>query len=317
MNAPANIEALRPAFMQSMPVKIERVFDDPDAVVRFIQERAPYPTLIAYHGGIGGSANIPTMPWFRTHFDEDWLLNNEQWIAAAKKTFSAEIVRPFKCILNINGAMPDGGKHVDLPVFRGFAAPQAPVWFLMNMSYSQLFLPWMVPIASGLAWFYKGIGGAFEYWVDGPDQPPQVERRLWNNGVMSDNEFMFHRVDAIGTPEDQARLSVLLKPSDLLHYVGGDRWEIRDGDDVMESLAADQLRISLLWKAYVFADEVHLASFQKQDMDLRLDQIVDIYLDDLKKRGATVDRPTDPFTDPVWQKVLDETYSPYHRTSSD
>jgi hypothetical protein len=301
--------------MQSMPVRIERVFDDPDAVIQFIRERAPYPTLAAYHGvdSFGGGS---VMPWFRTHFDEDWILNNTQWIAAAKKTFSAKIVRPLKCILNINGAMPDGGKHVDLPVFRGFSAPHAPVWFLMNMSYSQLFLPWMVPIASGLAWFHKGIGGAFEYWADGPDRPPRVESApLWNNGVMSDNEFMFHRVDAIGTPEEQARLDGRLRASDKLCSVGHDLWEIRDGDRVVEQLQSTQLRISLLWKAHVFLDESHLASFEKPEMNLTIDEIVDIYMDDLSEKGITVLRPIDPYADEAWQRTLEESYSPYLKSS--
>jgi hypothetical protein len=314
MKASANVEALRPAFMRSMPVMLDQVFERPDKVIAFIRERAPYQTLSAYHGGLGNYAGASVMPWFRTHFDDDWLLNNEPWIAAAKKTFSAEIVRPFKCILNINGAMPDGGKHVDLPVFRGFAAPQAPVWFLMNMSYSQLFLPWMVPIASGLGWFHTGVGGAFEYWADGPDMPPRVvDAPLWNNGVMSDNEFMFHRVDAIGTPAEQQRLQNLLRQSDTLHYAGDDIWEIRDGDRIVLPLLSSQLRISLLWKAYVFLDESHAASFEKREMDLDLDQIVDIYMDDLSKRGVKVSRPIDPFTDDAWQAVLDRTYSPYVR----
>ena len=153
------IESLRPAAMQSKPVRMERVFDDPGAILDLLQCRAPYPTLAEFHqlkGAIGGPR---IMPWFRTHFPDDILMRNPAWIEAAKASFSATIVEPLKCILNINAPLPNGGAHVDLPVYRGFAAPAAPVWLLMNMSYSGLFHPWMVPIASGLTWFWRGEGG--------------------------------------------------------------------------------------------------------------------------------------------------------------
>ena len=307
----AHVETLRPATMQSMPVRLERVFEDPDAVIDLIRARAPYQNLAAYHGMQDTLGGARTMPWFRGQFQDELFLQNPCWLQSAKEAFSARIVRPFKCILNLNGPMPGGAVHVDLPVYRGFSAPVAPVWLLMNMTYSGLFLPWMVPIASGLAWFHRGLGGEFEYWADGTGAPPRIEPApLWNNGVMSDNEFMWHSVGAIGTPEDRKRLAGILDAGNCLHYAGDAGWEIRDGTRVLASLASTQLRISLLWKAYVFLNEEHLASFENPAMDLTPGTVVDIYEQDLASRGVAVRRPADPLHDAAWRRVLEDNYRP-------
>ncbi len=156
--------------------------------------------------------------------------------------------------MNVNTATPAGAAHLDLPTFRGSHRWPPHVWLLMAMSYSGLFAEWMVPIASGLAWFYCGVGGNFEYWPDGPDRPSQREASpLWNVGQISDNEYMWHRVGAIGRPEDVPAPGVVRSES-LLHHAGGAAWEIRDGDEVKLRTDLDQLRISLLWKAFVFRD---------------------------------------------------------------
>jgi hypothetical protein len=305
----AEIDPLRPAAMQSRPVRLERVFDDPDAVMRLIQERGPYVTMAAFHQMEATLGGPRTQPFFRGVFEDEVFLQNPCWIRAARESFDAEIVRPFKCLVQLNGPMVATGVHVDLPVYRGFAAPEFPVWLMMNMTYSGLFQDWMAPIASGLAWFYRGEGGSFAYWSDGIDAPPRLERTpLWNTGVMSDNEYMFHGVGPIGTPEDRASLQGSLRAGDRLQFAGDDRWEIRDGHRIAHRLRSDQVRISLLWKAYVFRDERHLASFQDASMNLTLSQVVEIYLADLAKLGVHAIHPADPINDPDWKQTLERTY---------
>src|SRR5262245_28207099 len=148
MSVEPDVERLRPAFMQSRPVRLRDVFDDPGAVLDLIKARAPYVSLAEYHGMLDMLGGARARPVFRAHFDDALFLRNPRWIQVARESFSAEIVRPFKCLLNLNGPMGPGGVHVDLPVYRGFSAPAVPVWLLMNMTYSGLFQPWMVPVAS-------------------------------------------------------------------------------------------------------------------------------------------------------------------------
>jgi hypothetical protein len=295
--------------MQSRPVPLNDIFDDPDHVLRLIQDRAPYITMASYHGMQDQIGGARTEPFFRATFDDALFLENPRWREAARTAFSAEIVRPFRCILNINAPMNATGVHVDLPIFRGFGAPDVPVWLLMNMSYSGLFNDWMVPIASGLAWFYRGSGGAFVYWPDGPDRAPQIERApLWNTGVMSDNEFMFHGVSPIGAEADRGRVKAAIRDSDRLFHLGGDAWEIGDGERPGLRLTSAELRISLLWKAYVFRDADHLASFEDPSMDLSIEQVVEVYLEDLARKGIAAKPPEDPFSDAGWRQALQAAY---------
>ena len=304
------VHALRPATMRSKPVHMTNVFDDPGEVLDLIRERAPYPTVGAYYGyDMGGD----TFPWFLGNLPDDLFVCNPTFVTAAREAFSAKIVQPLHCTLNLNGPAARGPAHVDLPVFKGATAPEFPIWLLMNMSYSGLFLPWLVPVASGLVWFHRGSNGEFEYWPDGPGAPSSLELPpLWNVGVMSDNEVMWHRVGAIGSQSEQKRLQGRMRASDTLHHVGGGVWEIRDGDRCIVSLAADELRISMLWKAYVFQDEGHLAAFRNPEGGLDRRQIVEIYLDDLTRRGIQAGRPTDLLDDMAWRELLMATYpSPF------
>ena len=130
---------------------------------------------------------------------------------------------------------------------------------------------------------------------------------MWNVGQISDNEYMWHRVGAIGRPEERLPEGVL-RPEAKLHHAQGNQWEIRDGGEVKARYDRDELRISLLWKAYVFTNEEKLASFENHDSDLDLEQVVDIFCEDLSRRGIAFERPIDPLDDPAWQQVIEGAY---------
>jgi hypothetical protein len=306
------IEPLRPAFVRSHPVRMDPVFDDPDAVLDLIAAHAPYETTAKVHNlaaTLGTSAM--TAPWFKGYVSEDPFLHNPRWIEAAREAFSAEIVRPFACMVNLNAATPLGVPHLDLPRFRGFGAPEAPVWLLLNMSHSGLFADWMVPFASGLMWFNDSPTGGFEYWPDGLDAPPVTEPApAWNRGVMSDNEAMWHRMEAIGTAEEAERVRGLMRYDNLLHHRPDGGWQMRDGDEVLMDFAPGTMRISVLWKAHVFTDEAHLASFEDERLNLTVEQVVDIYLADLRARGEAAKAPADPYADNEWRDLLQRVYAP-------
>jgi len=313
MTDAAEIERLRPTAMQMRPVRMDRVFDDPDAVIRLIERRAPYLNAAEFHDMPDTLGGPYTQPRYVARLDDECLLQNVNWIQTARDCYSARIIQPYKCILNINGPMAAGMIHVDLPVYRGFTQDDAPLWLLMTMTYSRLFQDWMVPIASGLAWFYRGTGGAFVHWPDGVDAPPHREEPpMWNSGLMSDNEYMWHAVGATGTESERAALKRGLKHSDRLHHAAGGHWEISDGERVAARLAPEQVRVSLLWKAYAFFDEDHLASFRKPEMNLTIDRIIDIYRADLAGRGVAIPPSRSVFDDPDWRETLEATYrSPF------
>jgi hypothetical protein len=302
--------ALRPKGIRSKPVRMGTVFDDPDTVLRLVRELAPYPTVGTYYNGGASNPQAMDPPWFLVEPDSDLLVQNPNWVAAAREAFEAKIVRPIRCVVNLNGPAPASPPHLDLPVFRGFSAPEVPIWLLMSMSRSGLFLDWMVPLASGIGWFWTGEGGEFEYWADGPDgDPVSVRPPMWNIGVMSDNEAMWHRVGAIGPVTRQSELGAGVPGTAQMHPAGGG-WEIRHEGRTLASYRSDEVRISFVWKGYVFKDEAHLASFEDNSYNLELDQVIDIFCEDLAARGCSSRHPGDPLTDEEWRRVLEETYLP-------
>jgi len=286
------------------PVRIPRVFDDPDAVMARFRDLAPVPSIAAFLG-IGNSSSLSA--WFRCDLSEDLFFNNPVFMDAARKAFSASIVRPTRCRLNIYGPMPAAtAPHLDAAAYRGMSVENAPIWLIYNMSASRLFEPWLAPVASGLAWFYQGKDGEFEYW---PDGEYRVERSpMWNSGLVCDNEYTWHRVGAVGSPEAQRRLAGRLNSSDMMYATGDREWEIRDGERVVERLDANEVRISVLWKADIFRDEDHLASFSDRSLDLDIGKVTEIYLEDLDAKGVSPKRPGDPLTDSAWRQLLEEAY---------
>jgi hypothetical protein len=299
----------RPRAMQSKPVFMDTVFNEPERILSLIRETAPYQTLPA-HYGVEGESEYDAHALFRHAMTDDAFLQNPNWIAAAKTSFAATIVEPVRCLLNCSGPMDELSVHIDLPTFRGFVPAARTKQLLMAMIHSGLFYDWMVPFASGLAWFYEGEGGSFLYWEDGVEAPPRiVHPPFWNTGVMSDNEAMFHAVSAVGTAEARATFSGLVRRSDRLFPIGDDGWEIRDDRRVAARLDRTALRMSLLWKARVFRDEVHRASFEDNALDLTPDLIAEVFLENLTARGVAFEQPSDPL-DQGWQDFLARTYPP-------
>lgn len=302
------VERLRPDGLRSKPVYMPKVFDDTGPVLDLVRARAPYRSMLAYHNHGTRDGQLDS-PWFIDMTDADFLLQNPRWIAAAKTAFSAQLVEPLHCTINVYGPAEASPPHMDLPVFRGMSAPQIPVWLLMSMSNSGLFLPWLVPVASGLAWFYRGEGGEFEYWPDGPSRASVcVSPPMWNVGVMSDNEVMWHRVGQVGNSAEISALNGRLKTSAMMHCQGS-QWEVRQDGQTLCAIPEERFRISLLWKAYVFADETHRASFRNSAYNLDAGHVAEIFLADLRRRGIACTPPSDPLSDKAWRSVLLATYT--------
>ena len=303
------IETGRPKAMQSQPVFMDAVFDDAGQAIGLIRESGPFQTLSAFHNATADNAYTP-QAMFRHALTDDVFLHNPNWIEAARRAFGARIVQPARCLLNISVPTEELSPHTDLPTFRGFEPMAENGGLFMPMFHSQLFFDWMVPFASGLAWFYRGEGGSFLYWADGTDAPPHiVHPPFWNTGLMSDNEAMFHAVGAVGSPRARERLAGRVQRSDLISAVGEAEWEITGDGHPAIRLDASEVRLSLLWRARVFRDEEHMASFEDSAYDLTPELITNVFLEDLARRGKKVSEPGDPL-DPQWMAFLSQAYPP-------
>jgi len=311
----ANTSIQRSEFQMAPPRVLERAYDDPHLVLELIRRGAPYKSITAVQKEPVGT---PCAPWFRNFwalggrviFDGvDPVFHNRNFIEAARDNFSARVVKPLAMMTNLNAPAPAAAPHLDLPFFRGAHNREVPSWLLAPMGYSGLFQRWAVPVASVISWFYQGAGGAFEYWPDGPDRPSQrVENLAQNQAVIADNEYMYHRVDAIGAPGQCLPGNQV--PYEAQLELDGDDWSIRVDDEVIASYPFGEMRLSVLWKAYCFASEAEERAFNDGSDNLTRELIVRLFSEDMAHRGLRLSPPDDLDGHSAWAHAVMETYRP-------
>lgn len=310
---------LRPATMLAKPVWIDPAFEDPDAVMALVRGSAPYPLSARVHKRDDNGQDVPFFRIFWAHTREvkvkgaEPFFHNERFIQASKESFGAQVIVPSGIMVNLGAPALGGPPHRDLPYFRG--AERFPFWLLSCMGYSDLFHDWAVPIASTLSWFYRGAGGDFEYWPDGPDAPSKlVQPPLWNVAVVSDNEYMWHRVGPVGRIGEQKKPGDISRECRMHASRQGDGWEMHDRGNI-EALAPDQVRVSILWKAYAFANQAAADEYHNHANDLDHSMVVDVFAADLRQRGIAFARPADPVAAPEWKALIQKVYSPTFKGS--
>ena len=178
---------------------------------------------------------------------------------------------------------------------------------LQAMGHSRLFTEEQVKIATTVAWFYKGTDGGFTYWPDGPDAPAKShEGSIFNTAVVGDNDRMYHRVRPTGDPE--AGLVSAMTLDSKLRHKGGDAWCITDRDSTLAEFEYDALRISISWKARIFADEADECRYLDHTEDLRIESVFERFYADLRARGISFEVPDDPRRDSQLVEILSNTY---------
>jgi hypothetical protein len=305
------------------PVMIDQAFEDPDRVRDLVRRNGPYWPTIRYVANaseleaVGSSGQtLSVIPWFRCDwaYDEPLvegaaeILANPSFVDAAHTIFDAEVVVPRIVYVNVMGPMGMGPAHIDVPAFRGIDRTDYPVTLLHLMHRSGLFEAHRVEIATAVAWFYEGDRGEFEYWADGISSPPRrVEAPLSNRAVVGDNERMFHRVRPIGRANASAIEGATLDV-ELVPAPDGTDWCAVDGGRELIRYTDPEIRVSVSWKAEVFADHEAARTRTDHTDDLSIEEVVTILLDDLAKRGHSVMRPEDPLHDEAFTRALNESY---------
>ena len=298
------------------PIVIDRVLPDPSIVRELLVRGAPYWTVQRYvknlsemaalsDAGKRGRKDRPMFiaPWFRGNwaYDEPLVEGAEVFLGhrgfrdAAQRMFEGGIIVPQIVYVNLNPpiAQVDPG-HVDIPAFRGIDRTCFPVWLLATMLKSGLFDHWYVPSVTAVAWYYEGEGGGFTYWPDGRDQSPVSRPCISNSAVVGDNDYMFHRVEAVG-PDERTLPKGLTLNSQLCWSGGG--WEVVEQKEVRARYAFEEVRVSISWKAQVFATPEQQAFYHSHEDDLTLDAVVDAFLADLAAKGTPIAPPADPLHD--------------------
>jgi hypothetical protein len=316
------------------PVVVERVLDDPELAWRLCETNGPYAhvlmlrefaaSLDAYREaarrgspeavGVLVEDELMTMPIYRgdwvssreVHIDGvDAILHNERLVDAASRVFDAEIVRPLIVYSNLTAPMPQNRKHTDVPTFRGVERSQYPAWVVSAMAASGLFERWRVKIATAVAWYYDGPNGGFSYWPDGGDAPEVTIEPPSNYAVVGDNDFMYHRVEAVGDGR-----AAMVPIDSLLSYDDADaRWRITKGDRHFGDFGRDDIRISISWKAECFHDADDARTHDLHLDDITFDQVLELWRDDCETRGILLPRTADPLGDPAFAAAIADAYA--------
>lgn len=210
-------------------------------------------------------------------------LHHEGFVEAARKLFDRPIVVPAIVYANLLVPGQELAVHTDVPEFRGVSRKTHPQWLIVAMHHSGLFREHRMPIATAVAWYHDCEGGEFAFYPGGADALPVAHRVRFNTALLLDTDSVFHGVDRVretAAPVDE------LRPGMRLAHRGDRRWAVVDGDREVTSYRWEELRFSVSWKAYCFADEAERRAWAEHSDDLSVDFVVARMLDDLRERGV-------------------------------
>lgn len=311
--------------MAPSAIVVESAFAQPEAVVATIRSAGPFWPLANYASNDAEMATLAkeskgtfTPPWFRQDFARggevlvdgaEAILHNPNFVRAAHELGGPDSVAvPNAVYVNVMGPTPFAfPPHLDVPAFRGITRLDYPIWLLKVMMSSGLFEEWRIKIATAVSWFYDGPGGDFRYWPDGIDGPSTLISPPFNNvSVLADNERTYHAVAPVGPPDATLPEGIA---ADCRLVRGDNRWDIIDGDAATIAHIDDvEARITVSWKADVYADrDEHERALVGSD-DLSFDTVIDTFCADLSARGMSVEAPSDPLNDADWTALLAATY---------
>jgi hypothetical protein len=217
-------------------------------------------------------------------------LHHEGFVEAARRLHGRPVVEPAIVFANLLVPGQELAIHNDVPEFSVVNRTRHPQWLIVAMRHSGLFEDWRMPIATGVAWFHDCAGGEFAFYPDGPDGPQQAHPVRYNTALLLDTDSIFHGVDPVSTPGPIAPL----KPGMQLRPLGDGAWGIFAGERLIARHRWEDLRFSISWKAYCFADMAERDAWFEHRDDLAVDTVVDRLVDDLRARGRFDARPADP-----------------------
>lgn len=297
------------------PTRIEPAFDNPEQIREMFDQHGPYRAIAAYApGGIVDESKRPEpgqsgLPRFRGNWalsgkplveGAETILHNKRFLDAAKALFGTPHICPDFVVVNINGPMPAGTTHVDIPCFKGATREYYPLPFLRVMGLSGLFEAWRVVQAGAISWFYEGRGGNFDYWPEGLDGPMLSEQPPFRNvALIADNDRMYHRIGALGDPDAELpRIS----SSAQIQPDGDGNWTVVEDGEILAMYPSNAIRFSVIWKATV-------RNTESDNDNLTLDRIMEIFTANLRHRNVEYQAPSDPLADTAWLLLLQRIYA--------
>jgi hypothetical protein len=308
---------------------------DPDqlaALRAVVDTRAPYPTYGEGRRQEGFGAGIPQRydalknfiggragqdpVWkiaSRTNYFRDTFAYEEplfpeiaffqelpQLADAARHVTGRALVRPAIVYLNVLVPGQELAVHTDVPEFRGANRTREPEWLLVAMHHSGLFERWRRHIATGVSWYHDCDGGEFTFYPDGPAAAPRRLAVRENTAIVLDTDSVFHGIEPL------AQRSIELpriEPGARLRRDPDGRWSVEADGAVRATYDWSELRLSISWKAWCFADQAEARANDEHSDDLDLPFILETLAADLVRRGRVTSRPDD---ERLARLILDE-----------
>jgi hypothetical protein len=209
-------------------------------------------------------------------------LHNPAMVDAARQVHGRPVVEPAIAFANLMVPGQELAVHTDVPEFRGLSRKNAPQWLLVVMHHSGLFDRWRLHIATGIAYLQDLDSGALRHWPDGPRSAPVLHPVRADTAIVLDTDSVFHGVDPVGHGVEAPRLA---KGATLVAGEGR-RWTLaRPDGEVIATYGWDELRFSVSWKGYCFADDAERDRWRTRADDLTYDAVVARLVDDLVDRG--------------------------------
>ncbi|MGH7894922.1 MAG: hypothetical protein ACREQL_09645 [Candidatus Binatia bacterium] len=207
-------------------------------------------------------------------------LHYEGFARAAREIHGRPVVEPAIVYANLLVAGQELALHTDVPEFRGANRKIYPQWLMVVMHHSGLFDEYRMPITTAVGWFNDCRGGEFAFYPEGTGGPCRTMAARANTGIILDTDSVFHGVDPVHLDGPMPPM----RPGMQLVWDDG-RWALRDGADVVARYRWEDVRFSISWKAYCFADEAERRAWREHRDDLDLERILDRLVDDLRERG--------------------------------
>lgn len=214
-------------------------------------------------------------------------LHHEPFIEAARSVFGRPVIVPGIVYANLLVPGQELSIHTDVCEFRGANRTKDPEFLLVAMHHSGLFERWRMPIATAVSWYGRPQGGAFAYYPDGPAGAARTVPAKHNTAIVTDTDSMFHGVDRVSQAGPELPP---IQQGMTLRYVDGGRWVV--GFDTAAPVAEytwDDLRFSISWKAYCYADEHERRMVAEHTDDLTREQVMGTLIADLRERGRIGD----------------------------
>jgi hypothetical protein len=152
-----------------------------------------------------------------------------------------------------------------------------------------------------VSWFHDCAGGEFAFYPDGASAPPVAHQVHYNTAILLDTDSVFHGVDRV---KETATSIEALRPGMKLVAEGGRRWRLLEGEQTIAQYDWRDLRFSVSWKAYCFADADDKRRWSEHADDLTVDFVLDRMLADLRRRGKVQGDP--PRDQALVELIIDE-----------